>query len=236
MKKILLIALAISLVSAGAAIAGVTSSAHDLSSQLSSSTQICVFCHHPHVGANATQDDLLWNINDSTANYPTYDGTDTTISEISGANLTAPQSLLCMGCHDGSGGSNTYANRTVDNLTNELPNNLAGVTSLLSGAANLGETLADDHPMGFVYDSTLPESGDLQAVTTIAASPSGYGVQGTGSSVYPIYGGGDGVGTMECATCHDVHAGGTTSADANIEFMRGNMAASEMCIDCHTAK
>ena len=56
---------------------------------------------------------------------------------------------------------------------------------------------------------------------------------------YPLYKNASGDLTVQCATCHNVHAGvldGNDSADTAIEFMRGSTVASAICTDCHIDK
>jgi nitrate/TMAO reductase-like tetraheme cytochrome c subunit len=222
MKKMIILVAILSLVVAGIAYAGVVGSKHDVSTNYTTS-QVCVFCHHPH-GDTTTQNDLLWNINDSDASYPTYASTATTTTNVAGQTLTstdAPQTMLCMGCHDGDGADNSYRKAAVE------ATDMSAVGTILNSYANLGETLIDDHPVGFQYpESGWTNFGDL--AEAVAGGPSGNQVAGK----YPVYGS---TKTMECATCHDVHAG-NTSASTELQFMRGDTATSTICTDCHTEK
>lgn len=224
MKKMIVLVAILSLVVAGIAFAGVVSSKHDLRTT-GTTNQVCVFCHHPH-GNTGAQNNLLWNINDSDVNYVTYGDSGTTVTGVTGAAATAPQTTLCMGCHDGSGAANTYRKSAFDGTA------MTTVGSILNSYANLGETLADDHPVGFTYpDATNAKFGDLAAKAVDASSASGYSV----ASTYPTYGTTLVASSMECGTCHDVHAG-NNSVDTALQFMRGTTAASAICIDCHTTK
>ena len=225
MKKILIIALTVVLTLAFASIAfaGVTGSEHDLSSgttnAMGTTSQVCVFCHHPHRGAaqGMGSTTLLWNINSIAAGttFATYVASDTIQASGNAVDVdvaTGPQSYLCMACHDGA----VAANAIVAGADNGSATS-TGFT--LTGSANLGTTLIDDHPVNFTYDSWLVSTdGGLASVATISAQ-------------YPLYS-----NLMQCATCHDVHAGGNTSASTGLDFMRGNTAGSEICIDCHTNK
>jgi predicted CXXCH cytochrome family protein len=234
LKKTLIIVLALSLLVAGIAVASVVSSKHDMrdfagapgrtiSADGATTTQVCVFCHHPHRGTVAgISSVLLWNINDAAKDYPTYASPSTNSTNI-GGNVTsvpaAQYTLLCMGCHDGGGVSNTFAVDTTDGTIK------TGVTfpDLGTDTANLGSTLAEDHPVDFDYPTSDGAAGltDIQIAT-------GEGVVGFSSgTTYPLYS-----QTMQCATCHDVHNG----TQAGLQFMRGAVANSQICIDCHTAK
>lgn len=236
MKKVIILAIALTLVTAGIAFAAVSGSKHDMTgnsgvTSFYSGTQICVFCHHPHRGATttATGNALLWNINDDSASYTTYAKTDTMNDNYTQTTLTEatgkPQTLLCMGCHDGSTSTNTFIAGSSDGGGfdgGEVTN-----LNFVNPAANLGESLEEDHPVGFTYPAAATTGhGDL-------ADASGDLVP-TANNTYPLFG-----GQMECATCHDVHAGtpdGTDSKSLDIQFMRGDTANSEICIDCHTTK
>lgn len=223
MKKVLILTLAISLVIAGIALATVVSTKHDMRLKGTSvtTTQVCVFCHHPHrgVAADNTSNVLLWNINGgASTSYNTYNsptailGGDNTL----GTDNNAQYSRLCMTCHDGAVASTAYIAATSGG------GSLGSLT--ITGIANLGSTLVDDHPVDFAYaDGT---NGDIKAKSDDTK------VVGNISSVdYSLYG-----GTMQCATCHDVHNG----QSPKIEFMRGGstdvISDSKICRDCHQSK
>lgn len=227
MKKVIILVVALTLVMGGIAFAKVSGSKHDMTTVVTdpAGNQVCVYCHHPHKGESLGQNALLWNINDATATYTLYKGTATTsFGDVGDA--SAPQSLLCMGCHDGDVTQNTFIQGSVEN-------DFSGPIGLtyVNDAANLGSSLEGDHPIGFDYptadvanatsaDLKLAEAGGAEVVTT--------------NNTYPLYN-----GKMECATCHNVHAGvpdGSDSKDTDIQFMRGSMDASEMCVDCHVLK
>jgi len=242
MKKVLILTLAISLIVAGIALATVVSSKHDMRGSItfgtrvtsSTTSQVCVFCHHPHRGQGNAQNALLWNISDTSATYQTYAKTSTITSigiETSGDNVGAQggpdnasvYTLLCMGCHDGQGSSNSFIRDTVDGTVGTHP---PSITS----SANLGTTLVDDHPVDFVYPDA-GTAGDVRSATN-------GNVTGANSVVYPLFSNGasNNQYTMQCATCHDVHNGGSPK----VQFMRGGtndvIANSQICIDCHTSK
>ena len=220
MKKFIVLALAMVLVLglAGMAFAGVSGSAHDLASgsyttsEAGGTSQVCVFCHHPHRGTNGTgdgnvSDALLWNLGDfETAAYSTYQDSGSLNNATSDINSTAPQSYLCMACHDGTIGQDALVKVPSDSNTNI---DAAGITV----NASIGSTMVDDHPVNMEYPQTdtglaLPAANDIVA------------------GKYNLFS-----NVMQCGTCHDAHDNGGFSP-----FLRGDMTGSQMCLDCHTDK
>ena len=126
----------------------ILASKHDLSVvgpgpiKASSESDVCVFCHTPHRG---TGDLPLWNHTLSTATYTPYSSSTTkaTIGQPTGS------SKLCLSCHDGTVALGMIANRS---RPIEMRN---GVVNLPAGPSNLGTDLSDDHPISFLYDSSL---------------------------------------------------------------------------------
>jgi hypothetical protein len=94
----------------------------------------------------------------------------------------------------------------------------------ISGAADLGTDLSEDHPISITYNSALAgidgelvdpsADGDIDADTVGAAAP-----------YVPLYG-----GVLQCASCHDVHATGTV---AGTPLLRVDDAGSLICLKCH---
>lgn len=259
MKKILVLTLALSLIVAGIALATVVSTKHDMrpgsspgtlaTSKVagSTTTQVCVFCHHPHRGVGGTQDALLWNISDAAQTYATYAKTSTITAVgianpgdnvgVAVTNQASPFTLLCMGCHDGQDASNSFVAQPGDGTIGAM----SGL-DLAAAGGSLGTTLADDHPVDFVYPTT--NAGDLK-ISTTAAGPTSVAIAGNiTTALYPLFGDASpGNYTMQCATCHDVHNG----TQQGLQFMRDKDAAgaavaggviqqSRICRDCHTAK
>ncbi|MBI4823067.1 MAG: hypothetical protein HY805_02400 [Nitrospirae bacterium] len=241
MKKVLILTLAISLVVAGIAMATVLSSKHDMRSRVTgnTTTQICVFCHHPHrgVAADGTSRILLWNINGSAAtNFPTYNsptaplGGDTNL----GTSDAAQYSRLCMTCHDGTVADGGFIKGTKEAGASAS----LGSLTINDATANLGSTLADDHPVDFTYANAT--GSDIKAKDASTTDPK---VIGNVTAVkYPLYNDGSNA-TMQCATCHDVHRGEAVGIqfmreldDAGVAYSGGVITASKICRDCHTAK
>lgn len=199
MRKVLIITLAI-VAAAGIADAQVTGTDHDL--RVAGTTEICVFCHTPH---NAVPDVPLWNHTLSTNTFTAYDSaTMDATDNVDWAGTDGNVSALCMSCHDGSVGLGSL----INNPPTGTPSNSG---TLMTGGANLGTDLSNDHPVAFTYDATLATAdGELN-------DPSGIGLDlfGTGAD------------QMECATCHDVHS------DANQPFLVISNSGSALCLTCH---
>jgi hypothetical protein len=255
MKKVLLVALAISLVAAGIAFAGVAGSLHDLGDYAVekkdptnvNTGQVCVFCHHPHRGqvtfaGQALTNAILWNITDwDPSVYPVYDSNEsdtfnaTTAGDlINDGTSNAYASFFCMACHDGLIGNNALVRVPRDATNNTQAYDIGAVAP----DADLGATLEDDHPVNFTVDTTLYGlDGGLQ---TMSGGSWASTALGGGANTYPMF-----ASKMQCSTCHDVHRGsiGTEancatidsgmSCDNDIEFMLGDTTNSEICVDCH---
>lgn len=144
MKKVLVLALALTLVVAGVSFAIVLGSKHDMS-QRGGTLSACQYCHTPHLRDHeAVIGAPLWNREMPDAGtYSLYgDGrtlADTVVGE------PGPNSLTCLSCHDGSIA-----------LESVLIGSSDAVTSLDEGDnpnANLGTDLSNEHPVGFDFVS-----------------------------------------------------------------------------------
>lgn len=217
MKRFMIIAAAVlvMLVVSGPALAGVVNSKHDLSiggPSTYASTNIsatCVFCHTPHMTQNDGTEyaqQPLWNHTlATTANYGVY-GSDTfdateNIADIGGATLgSAKTSNLCMSCHDG-----TVAPGSLYNDPNAAdPDNNTAIT----GSANLGTNLQNDHPINFDYTDSDNDDADI--------------AEESGVTAYL-----DGNGFVQCTSCHDPHE------DTYGTFLRESNVDSALCTNCH---
>lgn len=198
--------------SAGQAVAGISTTKHNLAStssntiKSSDNTEICVFCHTPH-DAVKNNNITLWNHALSTSSYTTYTSPtmDNAVTAMGSVDATtATTSNLCLSCHDG-----TVALNAQNNPSNAAANGaMAGVTAnkLGAGATNLGTDLSNDHPVNMAYNRTLDTSlKDLTGVTTVK-----------------LY-----TNTVQCASCHDPHT------SANTPFLRASMTGSSLCLICH---
>jgi len=160
-------------------------------------SEICIFCHTPH---NARPDHPLWNRNDPGSTYILYNSSTTQ------ASIGQPDgsSVLCLSCHDG-----TIALGNVLSRTNPITF-AGGITTMPSGASNLTTDLANDHPISFVYNSSLASTdGELKDPSTLTGE-----VKLENSK-------------MQCTSCHDPHKNLYT------KFLVANLVASELCLNCH---
>lgn len=153
------------MVSGGAlAATGITATKHNLSAtggagsvnKFSGTEQICVFCHTPHASDALTTSPPLWNRTmPVSATFTTYDslGTTTLQGNVLGVGSI---SLACLSCHDGAQAANVGLNNVGGSgLTNAAWT--AGTwsgsngTGKPTGAALLGTSLTNDHPVGIEY-------------------------------------------------------------------------------------
>ena len=268
MKHLLKQALALAsfaLLSATAA-AQITNTPHNLSATTGPNTQstteqICVFCHTPHA-SNTGVAAPLWNKALPGTNYTTYSTTNS--STIDGEVLTVGSvSAACLSCHDGT--------QAMDNMFNAPGSGAgegtgaAGVTqnytftgsNMVTGIANLGSDLTNDHPIGIEYcgggitGATTTVSGTCNDLdfrrdelrTKLIDTTQVFWVDvGTAADVRDkqdiiLYtrnftaGGGMGP-SVECASCHDPHAS-AASTGSDVNFMRVSTDQSEICLACH---
>lgn len=189
---------ALLLLAAQPGIAQITGTPHDFSSRGWGSTQICIFCHTPHNAATGLSAPL-WNHAVTTATYTLYNSS---VSSTFNATTSQPAgvSKLCLSCHDGTVAIDSFGGRT-------------GTTNM-TGAANLGTNLANDHPVSFAYNAALATADGGGLVTPASASSVVPGI--------PLFS-----GNLECASCHNVHS------NTNSPFLRASNAASALCLRCH---
>jgi hypothetical protein len=184
--------------------------------------QICVACHTPHGGNTSVTDAPLWSHTLSgTTNYTLYSsGTLTagTLAQPSGV------SKLCLSCHDGTVALDSYIGG-------------AGTFGPLTGTKAIASTaqgsLANDHPIGFTYDTALATSdGALHDPATRNVTVGAGGTRsktGTVASLMLFN------GRLECASCHDVHNTFTAADGAGVgtPLLRVSKGGSILCLTCH---
>ncbi|MBM4038396.1 MAG: cytochrome c3 family protein [Planctomycetes bacterium] len=171
------------------ALAAIAGSGHDFSSETwNSSGEICKPCHVPHNPNPGGSTAPLWNHTLTSQTFTMYG---TTVAGTTPDATPNAKSKLCLSCHDG-----------VTNL--DAFGGAAGSTPI-SGAANIGITLADDHPV------------------SIAITPGSKGIKGTLGSNVVIYS-----NKVECASCHDIH-----NSAGVAKLLRTSNAASALCLECH---
>jgi len=174
-----------------------------------SEKQICVFCHTPHVPKEFIGEQL-WNHQLSTAEYTLYSSDYLTNLNYLPPNQPNPRSKLCLSCHDGTiaigAVYNNYGPRTImmQNDVTAMPTNVVG---------NLGVSLANDHPVGFIYDN----SKDPELISRIWPWKTPIKLDPDAAN-----------GTVECITCHEPHD------DQFGKFLRVSNANSSLCTFCHS--
>ena len=194
-----------------AAQAGIETTVHNLSAtstgtyKASTESQICVFCHAPH---NANPAAPLWNHELSGQTYTPYSSS----SAAASPGQPSGTSRLCLSCHDG-----TVALGSVHNLPwGGGSGVISGLEGSLTGGNALSTDLSDDHPISFVYDSSLT-SKNLELVNPATL---------TGAIKL------DSNGELQCATCHDAHSD-TYSKFLRLDYTDAAGYGSPLCLSCH---
>jgi predicted CXXCH cytochrome family protein len=189
-----------------ASAAGVQPTKHNLSATgvgpltaggAGASTDMCVFCHTPHTPSAQRG---LWNRYESAATYIPYKSTTSkaTIGQPTGA------SKLCLSCHDGTIALGKLKSRP-DPISLK-----GGQAARVTGRANLGTDLSDDHPISFKYDAALvAANGELNS------PPLSGEVRVDHNS------------ELQCTSCHDPHE------DKFGKFLVINNTGSALCLTCH---
>ena len=135
-------------------------------------------------------------------------------------------SLACLSCHDGTLALGAIRTNPywANNKTYQDGVSVTGHVDLVTGQfltnayGYVGTDLTNDHPISITYQNDLDT--DLK-------DPSGFvGVK--------LFGAGGNVtgNSVECGSCHNPHNYGTTGTTA--PFLRASMAASALCLQCHT--
>src|SRR3972149_9726262 len=195
-------------------------------------TEICVFCHTPH-GSIGDEEAAglkapLWNRELSKARYILYDqvwSTSFEAYEVSPPKPNAPTgySRLCLSCHDGTIALGSFVNRPgsgtsfspIDMLypTGQAPSGGSGTIPVGSGISTgdtrvIGTSLQNDHPVSFVYDSSLAvRDEELTDPGPPLVPPAKIG-DSTPISPMRRYPGTDMArfDTVQCTSCHNPHA------------------------------
>lgn len=183
--------------------------------------EICVFCHTPHGGSLLAP---LWNRTASTASYTLY-GSDylTSLGYPTPIQPNA-KSKLCLSCHDGTMGLGTVLNKPGSGTgTGTIPM-VDGVTAITTmpatAAGHLGTDLANDHPVGFLYQPGSAAGEDPELVTRAWPWP-------TTTVNRVTLDPNTASGRVECHTCHDPHN------NQFARFLRMSNASAAMCTYCH---
>jgi predicted CXXCH cytochrome family protein len=223
MKRTLFTVFAILAIAGVASAATVVGSRHDLravgggTATGNGLTEVCVVCHTPHQATTANAQDPLWNhTGTSTAAFGVYASAtlNATPTNIGGSAMGSQSvSMLCMSCHDG-----TISVLSMYNPPNAGTPTVTAIASRIDtngriiSNSNVGTDLSDDHPVNFTYNAALVTADG----GTGLADP-------TSGTVSPLLF----AGTVQCASCHDVHD------PTNTPFLRMSNAASALCLTCH---
>lgn len=136
-------------------------------------TEICVFCHTPHA-SNTNVKAPLWNKPTNGGSYTTYNTA--TSATIDGSVDMSGVSLACLSCHDGTQAMDTMINKPGSGGYNPAGSTIVGGvwtganqdgTGKMTGLANLGTDLTNDHPVGIQYCGGGVSTG---SASTTAAS------------------------------------------------------------------
>ena len=181
--------------------------------------EICRVCHVPHDHDRATRygdAGLLWNHALSTATYTQY--TSATLDNAYADTQPTGFSKMCLGCHDGTVGIDTFDKYAGGAVT--MADYNAGF--VVPGGVNFSGDLGNTHPISIVYDPAL--DSDLAPLST----PMG----GSGTIEDVLEG-----NVLQCSSCHDVHDQPGESV-AGTHLLRVNQKASTgtasgLCLTCH---
>jgi hypothetical protein len=188
----------------------ITGSQHDFTSKSWSGGRICIACHVTHNSDTSVIDAPLWGHANSTQTYTLYAS-----PTLNAGPLSQPsgQSKLCMSCHDGTVAVDSFGGNTG--------------TTMITPANNLGTTLANDHPIGFVYNTALATADGSLFDPSTKTVTIGSGTQtktGTIAATMLFN------GKLECSSCHDVH---NTFTVGTTHLVKLPEAGSAICLACH---
>jgi len=179
--------------------------------------EICRVCHVPHDhdrAQNYGQWGLLWNHEVTTATFSMYAS-----ATLDGSMASQPTgtSKMCLGCHDGTVGIDTfdqYSGQTVFmkdyNLNSVVP------------GSSFGGNLMSTHPISIEYDPVADPG--LHPVTNL---------MGASGTILDVLDG----GRVQCSSCHDIHdqpgesVPGTHLLRVSQRASQGS--ASGLCLTCH---
>lgn len=184
----------------------IAGSAHDFSTETwNSGAAICEVCHTPH-NAVTISEAPLWNHEVTITTFTIYNST-VSPSFTATANQPDGSSKLCLSCHDGTVAMDNFGGQTAG-------------TNFISGDHNLGNDLSNDHPVSFVYDTSLAASdgGLFDPNSASSGLPSG----GTIQEDLLL------ANKLQCSSCHDVH----NAAGVSSLLVKSN-AGSALCLTCH---
>ncbi len=181
----------------------------------SQETEICIFCHSPHVEPGNPP---LWNRQTSgEVGYEPYSSS--TLSSRPGQ--PDGVTIMCLSCHDG-----TIAIGAVKSENTTIQMLGAGPLGKLpsSSRSNLGTNLSGTHPVSVPYDDATRRGLAPGANTWLHSHPTDLAKRG------PL----DQNGKVQCTACHDPHDDPSQNGMSVPPFWRGG-SFEEVCIACHVA-
>jgi predicted CXXCH cytochrome family protein len=195
----------------------IVDSKHNLSASGSGSIkavseqEICIFCHTPHGASPSAQ---LWNHElTSQQSYELYSSDYLLSRSYTSPSQPNPRSKLCLSCHDGTVALGSVFNLRGSSGVIEMQSNGAPITTMPTHAAGyIGTSLKDDHPVGYVYDTSKDPELVVRSWpwnTPVRLDPDAPD------------------GTVECHTCHDPHN------DQYGKFLRMSNDNAGLCTFCH---
>src|SRR5579859_2598335 len=219
--RILLVVLALSLVASAGQVpkSDILGSAHDFKAVYNgASYSLCNFCHIAHKFGSAPTGPgyLLWNHTlSSVASYGVYtsDSMQVTPDDL-GGQLTV--SNLCLSCHDGTVAINSwYEGQAAANFRTPITQG----TDFMMQDTTVRD-LTKQHPVNFTYpDATTAANIGVQAAADNKS------IDGAGT--VPLF-----AGKMQCATCHDPHAGKRPIFERPFPATAAVTATGSFCVYC----
>ncbi len=178
----------------------IVGSSHDFTGAGWNTTgELCIVCHTPHNADQTVVDSPLWNHDVTTSTFTLYSSS--TLNSTPGQ--PDGRSKLCLSCHDGTVALDSFGGTTG--------------TNFITGAANFGTDLSNDHPISITYDTALATTdGELFDPATTNS-----GLGGTIAQDMLFN------NKVECSSCHDVH-----NTANNFMLVKSN-AGSALCLTCH---
>ena len=155
MKKLFVAVLvvAIALLGASAAMAGISATKHNLSTTgtggtaATTETEICIFCHTPHGGDPTIAP--LWN---KPVQVHALNAYGTTKAGTVCRRADCGVSFACMSCHDGVSAMGAVLNTSAAGIA---AGTIALNNTTIPAGGNLGIDMNNDHPVAFVYNTAV---------------------------------------------------------------------------------
>jgi predicted CXXCH cytochrome family protein len=179
--------------------AGIADPGHDFSGWGSPQRHPCEACHTPRNADGGVASAPLWDCAATQVSSHTLYSSPTL-----NASLSQPTgvSRICLSCHEGAIAYDSFSRATGG--------------AVIGGGKRPGIDLSASHPVSFIYDTSLAvEDGELRDP---ASTNSGLGGTIQEDLLF--------ADSMECTSCHDVHAG-------NGKLLRLDNRDSALCLTCH---